>query len=90
MTWGDLRRRMGGELPYLHPDDQGEILFLADRETPAGEPMLSALVAGADLSPHALHRHVRYSLGRERIREKSLETHWRMEVSQLYRLWRHR
>lgn len=43
MTWGDLRRRMGGELPRLHPDDQGEVLVLVDLETPADEPLLTAL-----------------------------------------------
>ncbi|MFD5966763.1 hypothetical protein ACFWGR_11100 [Streptomyces sp. NPDC060311] len=90
MTWRDLRRRMGGELPYLHPDDQGEILVMVDRETPANEPLLAALAAGADLSPHALYRHVRYSLGRKCVPEMSLEMHWRIEVFQLYQLWRHR
>ncbi|MFF8881859.1 hypothetical protein [Streptomyces flaveolus] len=90
VTWGDLRRRLDGELPYLHPDDQGEILVLVDLETAADEPLLAALVAGADLSPHALYRHVRYSLGRERVPEMSLEMHWRMEVLRIHQLWRHR
>ncbi|MFJ8546118.1 hypothetical protein ACIRFH_29745 [Streptomyces sp. NPDC093586] len=47
-------------------------------------------MAGADLSPHSLYRHVRYSLGRKCVPEMSLEVHWRMEVFQLYQLWRHR
>ncbi|MEV6000394.1 competence protein CoiA family protein [Streptomyces griseomycini] len=90
VTWGDLRRRLGGELPYLHPDDQGEVLVMVDGDTPADEPLLSALVAGADLSPHGLYRHIRHSLGRERVPDASLETHWRMDVFRLHQLWRHR
>jgi hypothetical protein len=89
VTWGELRRRLGGRLPYLHPDDQGEILVMADGDTPANEPLLSALVAGADLSPHGLYRHIRHSLGRERVPEASLEMHWRMDVFRLHQLWRH-
>ncbi|SFL28679.1 hypothetical protein SAMN05192584_11628 [Streptomyces pini] len=34
ITWGGLCRRLGGELPYLHPDGQGEILVVADGDTP--------------------------------------------------------
>ncbi|MCX4623629.1 competence protein CoiA family protein [Streptomyces albogriseolus] len=90
VTWGDLRRRLGGELPYLHPDDQGEILVMVDGDTPADEPLLSALVAGADLLPHGLYRHIRHSLGRERVPDASLEMHWRMDVFRLHQLWRHR
>jgi hypothetical protein len=90
VTWGDLRRRLGGKLPYLHPDDQGEILVMVDGDTPANEPLLSALVAGADLSPHGLYRHIRHSLGRERVPDASLEMHWRMDVFRLHQLWRHR
>ncbi|MFD9290042.1 competence protein CoiA family protein [Streptomyces sp. NPDC060030] len=90
LTWGDMRRRTEGALPYLHPDDQGEILVAVDLATPADEPLLSALVPGADLSPHGLYRHVRHSLGRERVPDEALETHWRMDVLRLYSLWRHR
>ncbi|MFE0867492.1 competence protein CoiA family protein [Streptomyces rochei] len=90
VTWGDLRRRMGGALPFLHPDDQGEVLVVVDQHTPPDEPLLSALVAGADLSPHGLYRHIRFSHGRERVPDASLEMHWRMEVLELFQLWRHR
>ncbi|MGW0286445.1 hypothetical protein ACWDXT_25480 [Streptomyces sp. NPDC003236] len=54
-----MSRRLDGELPGLHPDDQREILLLVDGDTPANEPLLSALVAGADLSPQGLYRHIR-------------------------------
>ncbi|MFB6774420.1 hypothetical protein [Streptomyces sp. NPDC056337] len=90
LTWGDLRRRLGGALPYLHPDDQGELLVMVDQETGADEPLLATLVTGADLSPHGLYRHVRHSHGRERISDEFLETDWQMEVFRLYQLWRHR
>ncbi|GHA80511.1 hypothetical protein GCM10010330_38310 [Streptomyces tendae] len=90
LTWGDLRRRLGGALPYLHPDDQGELLVMVDQQTQADEPLLAALVAGADLSPHGLYRHLRYSHGRDRVPDESLEMDWQMEVFRLYQLWRHR
>ncbi|MFB7086094.1 hypothetical protein [Streptomyces sp. NPDC056296] len=90
VTWGDLRRRMGGALLFLHPDDQGELLMVVDQDAPADDPLLSALVAAADLSPHGLYRHIRFSRGRERVLDESREMHWRMEVFGLFQLWRHR
>ncbi|MBE8477459.1 hypothetical protein [Streptomyces justiciae] len=90
LTWGDLRLRMAGGLPHLHPDDQGELLVAVDRETPADEPLLSTLVASTDTSLHWLYRHVRFSLGRERIPEPDLPAHWATEVLRLRQTWRHR
>ncbi|MFF4557894.1 hypothetical protein [Streptomyces sp. NPDC001422] len=90
LTWGELRHRMGGALPHLHPDDQGELLVAVDRETPADEPLLSTLIASADISLHWLYRHVRFSLGRERVPDTELEAHWATEVLRLRQLWRHR
>ncbi|MFG2997205.1 hypothetical protein [Streptomyces sp. NPDC048340] len=90
LTWGALRSRMGGTLPHLHPDDQGELLVAVDRETPAGDPLLSTLIASADASLHWLYRHVRFSLGRERIPDAELEAHWATEVLRLRQQWRHR
>jgi hypothetical protein len=90
LTWGDLRVRMGGGLPHLHPDDQGELLVAIDRETPADEPLLSTLITSADTSLHWLYRHVRFSLGRERIPASDLEAHWATEVLRLRQIWRHR
>lgn len=90
LTWGDLRLRMAGGLPHLHPDDQGELLVAVDRETPVGEPLLSTLVASSDASLHWLYRHVRFSLGRERIPEPDLPAHWATEVLRLRQTWRHR
>ncbi|MFJ9833682.1 hypothetical protein ACIRU2_20205 [Streptomyces sp. NPDC101169] len=44
----------------------------------------------ADAMSPSLYRHIRHSLGRERVTDASLEMHWRMDVFQLRRLWRHR
>ncbi|MFG3191040.1 hypothetical protein [Streptomyces omiyaensis] len=90
LTWGDLRHRMGGALPHLHPDDQGELLVCVDRETTEDEPLLSTLVASADASLHWLYKHVRFSLGRERVPDAELEAHWASEVLRLRQIWRHR
>lgn len=38
-----IRNRLTVELPHLHPNDQGQVLVLADADTPADEPLLSAL-----------------------------------------------
>ncbi|MGW4046484.1 hypothetical protein [Streptomyces sp. NPDC004721] len=90
LTWRDLRLRMGGGLPHLHPDDQGELLVAVDRETPADEPLLSTLITSTDASLHWLYRHVRFSLGRERIPTSELEAHWATEVLRLRQTWRYR
>ncbi|MEU5255137.1 hypothetical protein [Streptomyces longwoodensis] len=90
LTWGDLRLRMAGGLPHLHRDDQGELLVAVDRDTPVGEPLLSTLVASSDASLHWLYRHVRFSLGRERIPEPDLPAHWATEVLRLRQSWRYR
>jgi hypothetical protein len=81
---------MEGALPHLHPDDQADILVAVDRGTPASEPLLSALVAGVDLSVIGLYRNVRESLGRRRVPDVSLEMHRRMEAFRVHPLWRHR
>ncbi|WP_405729380.1 hypothetical protein OG885_10200 [Streptomyces sp. NBC_00028] len=83
LTWGELRLRMAGGLPHLHPDDQGELLVAVDQETPVGEPLLSTFVASSDASLHWLYRHVRFSLGGERIPEPDLPAHWATEVLRL-------
>ncbi|MET8116157.1 competence protein CoiA family protein [Streptomyces prasinus] len=90
ITWEDLRHRVGGETPFLHSRHREEILTTVDRDTPADEPLLSALVAGADLAPDGLYPHIRHSLGRERVPDPSIEMHWRMDVLRLHQLWRHR
>ncbi len=69
---------------------KGELLVAVDRETPVGEPLLSTFVASSDASLHWLYRHVRFSLGRERIPEPDLPAHWATEVLRLRQTWRHR
>lgn len=91
ITWSGLRQRLDRQLPHLHPDDQGEVLVMVDRDTPSGEPLLSALITVGDRHVHPVYRHVSYSLGRELPRpENGLESQWQMDVLRLHALWRHR
>ncbi|MBZ4016263.1 hypothetical protein CCS38_11025 [Streptomyces purpurogeneiscleroticus] len=91
ITWSGIRQRMERQLPHLHPDDQGEVLVMVDRDTPAGEPLLSALITVGDRHVHPLYRHVGHSLGRQLpCPENGLESQWQMDVLRLHSLWRHR
>ncbi|MEH0518009.1 competence protein CoiA family protein [Streptomyces stelliscabiei] len=90
-TWSAIRHRPGAELPHLHPDDQGEVLVLADADTPMSEPLLSALVTTNNGEQHPLYRHVAYSLGRELpVPQDELHAQWQLDVLGLYGLWKHR
>ncbi|MFD9122212.1 competence protein CoiA family protein [Streptomyces bottropensis] len=90
-TWSTIRHRPGAELPHLHPDDQGEVLVLADADTPMSEPLLSALVTTNNGELHPLYRHVAYSLGRELpVPQDELHAQWQLDVLGLYGLWKHR
>ncbi|MFC5959053.1 hypothetical protein ACFP51_32850 [Streptomyces pratens] len=90
LNWGDLRLRAGGQLPFLHPDDQVALLVAVDRDTPADEPLLSTLVDNSVAAPHWLYRQVRVGLGREPVPDTELETHRAMEALRLRQLWRYR
>ncbi|GAA0901155.1 hypothetical protein GCM10009549_01720 [Streptomyces thermoalcalitolerans] len=90
LNWGDLRRRAGGQLPFLHLDDQVALLVEVDRDTPADTPLLSALVDGSAAAPHRLYHQVRLGLGREPVPATELESHRAMAVLRLRQLWRHR
>ncbi|MFF0425542.1 competence protein CoiA family protein [Streptomyces sp. NPDC004520] len=91
LTWSAIRHRLNVELPHLHPDDQGQVLVLADASTPADEPLLSALVTTNQGDLHPLYRHVAYSLGRETpLEQDELHARWQMDVLRLYGIWKHR
>ncbi|MFE4411328.1 hypothetical protein [Streptomyces sp. NPDC056821] len=90
LNWGDLRLRSGGQLPFLHPDDQVALLVAADRGTPSDEPLLSTLVDSSVAAPHRLYRQVRLGLGREPVPDTELETHRAMEALRLRQIWRYR
>ncbi|MEU7027711.1 competence protein CoiA family protein [Streptomyces sp. NPDC046275] len=91
LTWSAIRHRVSVEVPHLHPDDQGQLLVLADANTPADEPLLSALVTTNNGDLHPLYRHVAFSLGREvPSRQDELHARWQMDVLRLYSLWKHR
>lgn len=91
ITWSGLRQRLDRQLPHLHPDDQGEVLVMVDRNTPSDEPLLSALITVGDRHIHPLYRHVGYSLGRQLPGpEDGLQSQWQMDVLRLHSLWKHR
>ncbi|MGW5343683.1 hypothetical protein [Streptomyces sp. NPDC004050] len=91
LTWSAIRHRLNVELPHLHPDDQGQVLVLADADTPADEPLLSALVTTNHGDLHPLYRHVAYSLGRETpMGRDELNARWQLDVLRLYGIWKHR
>ncbi|MGW7524451.1 hypothetical protein [Streptomyces sp. NPDC054783] len=90
LNWGDLRLRSGGQVPFLHLDDQVALLVAADRGTPADEPLLSTLVDSSVAAPHRLYRQVRLGLGREPVPDSELETHRAMEALRLRQIWRYR
>ncbi|MCZ2526194.1 hypothetical protein [Streptomyces sp. HB2AG] len=90
-TWSAIRHQLGSLLPWLHTDDQGEILVRADRETPDDEPLLSALIVVGDHVMHPLYRHVAYSLGRDvPVSDEELAGQWAMDVLKVHACWRHR
>ncbi|MFI8419458.1 hypothetical protein [Streptomyces sp. NPDC085479] len=91
LTWSAIRHRLNVELPHLHPDDQGQVLVLADADTPADEPLLSALVTTNQGDLHPLYRHVAFSLGRETPSgQDELHARWQLDVLRLYGIWKHR
>ncbi len=89
MTWGELRVRLGDQLPFLHPADQVALLVAADRNTPPDEPLLSALV-DSTVAPHRLYEQVRHGLGRKAVPDTEIEAHRAMEALRLRQLWRYR
>ncbi|MFD6343242.1 competence protein CoiA family protein [Streptomyces roseolus] len=90
-TWSAIRYRLGAGLPHLHPDDQGEVLVLADVDTPADEPLLSALITTNNGELHPLYRHVAFSLDRQQPQaQEKIHAQWQLDVLRLYNLWKHR
>ncbi len=91
ITWSGIGRRLNRELPWLQGSDQRELLTRVDGDTPAGEPLLSALVVTGEHTPTAVYREVASALGRELPHPKNgLQQHWQMDVLRLHSLWRHR
>ncbi|MFF3084544.1 competence protein CoiA family protein [Streptomyces nojiriensis] len=91
LTWSAIRHRLRVELPHLHADDQGQVLLLADVNTPADEPLLSALVTTNNGALHPLYRHVTLSLDREMpSQQDEFHARWQMDVLRLHGLWKHR
>ncbi|MFJ9854481.1 hypothetical protein [Streptomyces sp. NPDC101150] len=81
-SWSRLRGQLGSALP-LHPADQLEVLLRVEKQTPADEPMLSALIAVNDSSPARLYQQLLDRVGRGR----SEPGWWQAEVHRLHQLW---
>ncbi|MEV7928470.1 hypothetical protein [Kitasatospora sp. NPDC088779] len=91
ITWSGIGRRLNRELPWLQGSNQRELLTRIDGDTPADEPLLSALVVTGDHAPTAVYREVASALGRELPHpQNGLQQHWQMDVLRLHSLWRHR
>ncbi|MBO1415314.1 hypothetical protein [Streptomyces sp. FH025] len=91
ITWSGIARRLNRDLPRLQGFEQRELLTRIDGDTPAGEPLLSALVVTGDHTPTAVYREVALALGRELPHPRNgLRQHWQMDVLRLHSLWRHR
>ena len=91
ITWSGISRRLNRDLPWLHASEQRELLARVDSDTPAGEPLLSALVVTGDHAPTGVYREVASALGRELPHpQDGLQQHWQMDILRLHSLWRHR
>ncbi|MFJ1793102.1 hypothetical protein [Kitasatospora griseola] len=91
ITWSGISRRLNRDLPWLQGSEQRELLARVDGDTPAGEPLLSALVVTGDHAPTGVYREVASALGRELPHpQNGLQQHWQMDVLRLHSLWRHR
>ncbi|MEU1287001.1 hypothetical protein [Kitasatospora sp. NPDC005856] len=91
ITWSGISRRLNRDLPWLRGSEQRELLIRVDGDTPAGEPLLSALVVAGDHAPTGVYREVAAALGRELPHpQNGLQQHWQMDVLRLHSLWRHR
>ncbi|MFE7529960.1 hypothetical protein ACFU7Y_30215 [Kitasatospora sp. NPDC057542] len=75
----------------MRGSEQRELLTRVDGDTPAGEPLLSALVVAGDHAPTRVYREVAAALGMELPHpQNGLQQHWQMDVLRLHSLWRHR
>ncbi|MFJ8623185.1 hypothetical protein ACIRD3_10065 [Kitasatospora sp. NPDC093550] len=91
ITWSGISRRVDLDLPWLRGSEQRELLTRVDRDTPTGEPLLSALVVTGDHAPTGVYHEVAAALGRELPHpQNGLQQHWQMDVLRLHSLWRHR
>lgn len=91
-SWPRLRRQLGSVIPHhLHPDDQVEVLAQADAHTPAGEPLLTALLAATDTNSPALYGRVANRLGRDVSGEaQAARSQWQTDALHLHQLYRYK
>lgn len=90
-SWSRLRRQLGSALPHLHTDAQVEVLAQVDADTPADEPLLTALLAATDTGSPALYERVADRLGGVVPGDiQAALSQWQTDVLHLYQLFRYK
>jgi hypothetical protein len=90
-SWSQLRRQLGAALPHLHTDDQLAVLVQVDADTPADEPLLSALLAVADSNSPSLYDQAARLLGRVGAGDAAaVRSRWQTDALHLQQLYRYR
>jgi hypothetical protein len=89
-SWSRLRTQLGSALPRMNPAEQTQVLTLADRATPAGQPLLTALLAAGDPTMTGPYRAAAAGLGRP-VPADDIELHAQLtaDVRGLHDQWRH-
>ncbi|MBT2423805.1 hypothetical protein J7F01_15300 [Streptomyces sp. ISL-22] len=90
-SWTRLRHQLGSALPHLQADDQLEVLRQVDADTPADEPLLTALLAATDTSSPALYKRAAEGLGRDVPGNmQAARSQWQTDVLHLHQLYRYK
>ncbi|MFD8194688.1 hypothetical protein [Streptomyces wuyuanensis] len=88
-SWAKLRDQLGSALPRMRHAEQVEVLYLADRDTPADEPMLSTVLAVSDPSVLPAFRQAATRLGLELPDDpQDLRDVLDADLERLHTLWR--
>ncbi|MGW1364945.1 zinc finger domain-containing protein [Streptomyces chartreusis] len=91
-SWSRLRRQLGSAVPHhLHPDDQVAVLTQADADTPADEPLLTALIAANDPNSASVFQQVASQLGRTVPEDtQAARSQWQTDALNLQQLYRYK
>ncbi|MFF3503463.1 hypothetical protein [Streptomyces sp. NPDC003247] len=91
-SWSRLRRQLGSALSHhLHPDDQVAVLAQVDAHTPAGEPLLTVLVAATDSSSVSVFQRVASQLGRTVPDDtQAARSQWQTDALHLQQIYRYK
>ncbi|MFE4692167.1 hypothetical protein ACFRH6_19215 [Streptomyces sp. NPDC056749] len=91
-SWAKLRNQIGpGPLAGLKTQDQADLLYEVDRNTPSDEPLLSTLIALGDPTAVPAFRRAASRLGLDLPEDPhDLRDVLETDAQALYDLWRHR